>query len=500
MTAATAALGPGPQDGPGLGAAVDDTEVISWADFRAWERQLATTGTCAHPIRLRGRIDAIDRTTGELAPVYDTAAEPGGVLHVACGNRRESVCPACSQVYKRDARQLVRAGLAGGKGVPETIITHPCVFATLTAPSFGPVHARRMRGNTVLPCRPRRDARARRCPHSRDISCPTRHVEDDPRLGQPMCGDCYDYQAAVLFNAHAGDLWRRFVIYLPRHLARLAGITQKALRSAVRIRFVKVAEYQARGIVHFHAIIRLDAVGADYQPPPARFTASLLCDAIRQATTAVRLTVSCGPAVPAVRLSFGAPQGTDARPIRHAGGLPGTGQALPAPAVANYIAKYATKTLTVPGVPDTRIRTDFDLRTLRCPAHYQKMITTAWQLGGKHATGDPRFRRWAHMLGFGGQFLTKSRRYSVTFGQLRQARTAHRRAQNHPNGERDPWGRPLDETVVLIITSWAYAGTGYTTTPGAQLAAVSAARAREHQAHGDAVALSRVNHRLTVNP
>ena len=118
--------------------------------------------------------------------------------------------------------------------------------------------------------------------------------------------------------------------------------------------------------------------------------------------------------------------------------------------MANYIAKYATKSLTVPGLPDARIRTDFDLRTLRCPAHFQRMIATAWQLGGKHATGDPRFRRWAHMLGCGGHFLTKSRRYSVTFGALRAARSAHRRAQNHPNGERDPWGRSVgtvDSTV-----------------------------------------------------
>ncbi len=214
------------------------------------------------------------------------------MLHVACGNRRETVCPACSAIYKRDARQLVRAGLAGGKGVPETITAHPCVFATLTAPSFGPVHSRRMRGKTVLPCRPRRDANARRCPHGRDISCPTRHVEDDPRLGQPLCGDCYDYEAAVLFNAYAGDLWRRFTTYLPRHLARLAGVTQKALRTVVRIRYVKVAEYQARGVVHFHAVIRLDAPGEDYQPPPARYTADLLCDAIRQATAAVTLTAT----------------------------------------------------------------------------------------------------------------------------------------------------------------------------------------------------------------
>ena len=125
-----------------------------------------------------------------------------------------------------------------------------------------------MRGKTVLPCRPRRDANARRCPHGRDISCPTRHVEADPRLGQPMCPDCYDYEAAVLFNAYAADLWRRFVTYLPRHLARLAGVTQKTLRAQLRIRFVKVAEYQARGVVHFHAVIRLDAAGEDYQPPP----------------------------------------------------------------------------------------------------------------------------------------------------------------------------------------------------------------------------------------
>jgi len=71
-------------------------------------------------LHLRGRVDAVDLATGELRSMYDTAAEPGGVLLVACGNRRDSVCPACSAVYKRDARHLVRAGLLGGKGVPES--------------------------------------------------------------------------------------------------------------------------------------------------------------------------------------------------------------------------------------------------------------------------------------------------------------------------------------------------------------------------------------------
>jgi hypothetical protein len=239
VTAATAAQAPEPLiTGSGPGATTDDTTARE--HFRRWEREYAADSGCSHPIQLHSRTDMIDLATGELAPRYGTAS-------AECGNRREEVCLSCSATYKRDARQLVRAGLAGGKGIPESITTHPCVFATLTAPSFGPVHARRMRGKTVLPCRPRRDAKTRRCPHGRDISCPTRHVEADPRLGQPMCPDCYDYTSAVLFNAYAADLWRRFITYLPRHLARSLGITQKHLRSLARIRFVKVAEYQARG-------------------------------------------------------------------------------------------------------------------------------------------------------------------------------------------------------------------------------------------------------------
>jgi hypothetical protein len=366
VIAATAAPGPDPPSGSGPGATADDTAAITPADFGRWEREFAADDGCSHPIQLRSRTDMIDLATGELSSLYGTAS-------TACGNRRETVCPSCSAVYKRDARQLVRAGLAGGKGIPETIAAHPCVFATLTAPSFGPVHARRLRGKTVLPCRPRRDARVRRCPHGRDISCPTRHVETDPRLGQPMCPACYDYQAAVLFNAYAAALWRRFVTYLPRQLARLAGVTQKTLHAQLRIRFVKVAEYQARGVVHFHAVIRLDAPAEDYQPPAASYTADLLCDAIDQAAAAVRLVIDHDGQ--AIGLGFG-PQ-TDRRIIRSGGELPGTGQALNGQAVANYVAKYATKTISAHGLPSLRIRREADIDQLRCSAHYRAMIVAA---------------------------------------------------------------------------------------------------------------------------
>lgn len=94
---------------------------------------------------------------------------------------------------------------------------------------------------------------------------------------------------------------------------------------------------------------------------------------------------------------------------------------------------------------------------------------------------NPRLREAAHALGWGGHFLTKSRRYSTTFGHLRRARAEHRKRQRCPDGERDPWGRPLDDTVVLVLKSWTYDGTGYIGSGEAELALASAARARNKE-------------------
>jgi hypothetical protein len=456
---------------------------LSWAELAEYARDAARSGGCTRPVRLKGRLDAVDVASGVRRTMYDTATEPVGVLLMPCGNRRETVCAPCSHVYKQDARQLVRAGLTGGKGIPETVASHPCVFATFTAPSFGPVHSRRMRGKTVLPCRPRRDHKERRCPHGRDISCPRRHNEEDPRLGRPLCADCYDYEAAVLFNAYAGNLWRRFTTYLPRYLARRVGLTQQQLRALVRVRYVKVAEYQERGVVHFHAVIRLDAVGEDYQPPDGRFTADLLAEAIRDAAAAVRLVQGPDedhPDCPSLVLRFGTQ--VDPRPVRPAAdGLPGTGRKLSVDAVANYIAKYATKSLIAPGLPTRPICSRLEIDALRCSRHYKQMIAAAWRLGARGATSKARLRTAAHALGWGGHFLTKSRRYSTTFGGLRRARAEYRKRQRCPDGERDPWGRPLDDTVVLVLKSWTYDGTGYVANGEAGLALASAARARDKE-------------------
>ncbi|SNR97376.1 hypothetical protein SAMN05216276_100264 [Streptosporangium subroseum] len=224
-------------------------------DFDRWQRMVYATGGCAQPVRLHGERITLDAGTGEVLDVYRTADEPTGFLLTACGNRRASRCPACSATYKDDTYHLIISGLRGGKGVPEDVSGHPRVFATFTAPSFGSVYAHREKGGKTLPCRPRRDRPV--CAHGQPEGCGLRHDRDDPQVGQPLCVSCYNYQGAVLWNAHAGRLWQEFTKTVPGVFARRLGVSRVELRRTLRLSYAKVAEYQSRGLVHFHAVIRL---------------------------------------------------------------------------------------------------------------------------------------------------------------------------------------------------------------------------------------------------
>jgi hypothetical protein len=105
-----------------------------------------------------------------------------------------------------------------------------------------------------------------------------------------------------------------------------------------------------------------------------------------------------------------------------------------------------------------------------------------WELGGRPNLAGLRLRKWAHMLGFGGHFSTKSRRYSTTLGALRRARVVYairrRRGDALPL---DAWGRPEDDQAIIVVASWHYLGSGYQSTGEAWLAASAAARAREER-------------------
>ena len=69
------------------------------------------------------------------------------------------------------------------------------------------------------------------------------------------------------------ELWRRTTIAIRRQLARAA---KAAGAGKVQLSYAKVAEFQARGLVHFHAIFRLDATTHDGDLiPPALDAAQL---------------------------------------------------------------------------------------------------------------------------------------------------------------------------------------------------------------------------------
>jgi hypothetical protein len=450
--------------------------------YDRWAELVAQAGYCHHPIRLAGRVEQADRQTGEVRQVYDSGREPDGVLLKACGTRREARCPSCAATYRADAYQLLTAGLKGGKGLPETVAGHPRLFVTFTAPSFGQVHTRKAQGRLVFPCHPYRQGA--RCKHGNRAGCWHRHDEDDPRLGEPLCGSCYDAQAQVLWNALVPELWRRTTIAFQRALGRLVGVGEAELRQLVRVSYAKVAEFQRRGAIHFHAVIRLDAATecrcpACLAPPPAPFTAALLEDALRLAVPAVR--VPCPP------LEDGGPERfarwgeqLDVRNITTDSDQAGE---LSAEQVAGYIAKYATKATESFGSGlDRRIGADDLERLDKLPAHVAELVRAAWELGGRPELEGLRLRPWAHMLGFRGHWSTKSRRYSTTFGVLRRARVAFaKRRRAHDGVPLDAWGRSEDDQAVIVVASWIYVGSGYETEGERWLALSAAARAREQR-------------------
>jgi hypothetical protein len=117
---------------------------------------------------------------------------------------------------------------------------------------------------------------------------------------------------------------------------------------------------------------------------------------------------------------------------------------------------------------------------LAVPAHVVELVRACFELSGRPSLARLRLRKWAHMLGFGGHFSTKSRRYSTTLGALRRAQVTY--AVRRRRGDAlplDAWGRFEDDQAVIVVASWSYIGSGYQSTGEAWLAASAAARARE---------------------
>lgn len=412
---------------PGLPTDIDHHRVItqmmrraSSPGFDAWWRRADSVGFCANPIQLIGTDD------------YGRER----IVCVRCNNRRAAVCPSCSDLYARDTWQLVAAGTTGGRhNISPAVADRPQVFATLTAPSFGPVH-----GGTGSVCRDHRKAGGyKRCSHGKPLWCSTIHDRTDPIAGQPLCTECYDYLGHVLFTWHLPELWRRFTIALRRNLAKhlkAGGVASGSVKAS----FVKVVEMQARAIPHIHALIRLD-------PPddPAGGTAAGTGPAWGSPISAAELTALIQQAAPAVTLDVPNPdtnQSGDAAPLLVRFGAQIDTQPLgtenhTAPTessrrIAGYLAKYVTKSLQDFGVAARRLSAEA-IADLDVTDHVRAILTTIAHLAAQaHTLGIDALAgigRWLHTLGYRGHVTTKSRRYSVTMGALRAIRATWARQQ-----------------------------------------------------------------------
>jgi hypothetical protein len=299
----------------------------------------------------------------------------------------------------------------------------------------------------------------------------------------------------------------------------------RAFANIGRRSFGKVIEYQARGAIHYHAVIRLDGIDPEY--PDAITTPGCWADldTLSRAITAA-----------ASRATVTAPDGRvirwgrqlDIEPIEATtDGL--TGYVTKA---SWRIASYATKAAETAGTVDRPITCadcrghgDVDgtdphaSRTigaafrlpvsharrqcqrcggsgLRCAIdaldvtdHARRLIHACWTLGADPLYQSLGLRRWAHQLGYGGHFSTKSRRYSTTLTALRNARREYSTGYTLERLRLDRTtptvrvasteARPITGVAgVIVVGAWRYAGRGHS--PGGRCWANSVATGIAH--------------------
>ena len=388
-------------------------------------KDINEAGGCSHPIRLRGEF--VNVATGEVNE------RP---LLVACKDRRAVLCPSCSYLYKADAWIVVSTGLIGGKGVPASISDHPRLFLTLTAPSFGTVHARKSDGS----CQP---GRLRFCKHGRVQACSRRHDVADPEIGSPLCDFCHRFADAVLWNAESSRLWNRTFEQIRRRLAIALGVHFEELAQHARLNYLKVAEFQRRGLVHFHVVLRLDGPGEPFSPPPPDLTKELLANIIHSVAKEFSVLGPRGSISWGRQLQVTDASTLDRDDLR----------------IAAYVAKYATK--SADGSLDfaRRFNSRSEILNINASSHLRQLALTAWDLAQDPALVSLNTRGHAHAFGFRGQLITKSRQYSTRFQDLRDARAEHMKTPHSDdpvNGSFSYDGRGYDDPRATAIAEFLH--------------------------------------------
>lgn len=135
---------------------------------------------------------------------------------IRCGTGDAEKCRSCARLFRDDWRAI------GLSGYSETMAYY---WVTLTIGSFGDVHHVPLSKNTPK----------RRC------ACGRYHLMSDADLrGVPVDFDNYDYEGQLNANRDAAKLWNNSLAKLHR---------------AFEFEHLVAKEIQARGAIHFHAVL-----------------------------------------------------------------------------------------------------------------------------------------------------------------------------------------------------------------------------------------------------
>ena len=222
--------------------------VRSAAEWREVLAEVDQAGLCAHPIRLRGL--TLDRSSGELVE--------GGLVVAVQGPASRRLPVVLPPLPGRRLAAGGRRASGAARGSAPSVVGHPQLFVTLTAPSFGPVHRGDVSDDATRRCADL-DGVPRLCPHGElaVVHAPPRRATTlrsasrCARSASTTGGRCCGTPTCL-------GLWDRTSHRLYREVAQAAGLSTTELRSVARLSYMKVVEFQRRGLVHLHVVVRAD--------------------------------------------------------------------------------------------------------------------------------------------------------------------------------------------------------------------------------------------------
>ncbi len=191
-------------------------------------------------------------------------------------------------------------------------------------------------------------------------------------------------------------------------------------RQRCKVSFSKVVEFQARGAIHVHAPMRLDGPGgSDGSATDLPLGVGDLEEAVGYAAHQVAMLSTPLDDGRVYELRWGSQ--LDTRTISDTADRDGQHPRRAHPEqVASYLAKYLTKATEEFGLNGS-VRSARHAADIGVTPHALRLIETAERIG-RSTAGYEMLVRHLGTLGYRGHPISKSRAYSVRFGDLRRAR------------------------------------------------------------------------------